>query len=111
MPNPFGLEPPEQTYRFPAGWPAYLLGIGGFEASGDDTAEIRRCVEDLFRGPRRDRRMGRLVKSLPVRMCPALDRCTAPEPGNWQCLGGHMRWLGRAAIALLIWWGRESPPQ
>ena len=72
--NPFGLEPSERSYRFLAGWTAYLLKIGGYESSGDDTSEIRRCIEDLFRRPTRDRRMGRLVKSLPVRMRPALDR-------------------------------------
>ena len=72
--NPFGLEASERSYRFLASWIAYLLGIGGYQAGGDDTSEIRQCVEDLFRRPARERRMGKLVKSLPVKMRPALDR-------------------------------------
>ena len=72
--NPFGLEPCERTYRFLAGWIAHLLGIGGYRPAGDDTSEIRDCVQDLFRLPARERRMGKLVKSLPVKMRPALDR-------------------------------------
>ncbi len=78
--NPFGLEPSERTYRFLASWIAYLLGIGGYEAGGADTSEIRKCVEDLFLRPAPDRRMGTLVRSLPVAMRPALDRWHGTGP-------------------------------
>ncbi len=78
--NPFGLEPGERSYRFLAGWIAYLLRIGGHQPEGADSSEIRACVEDLFRRAPRDRRMGTLVRSLPVRMRPALDRWHGTGP-------------------------------
>ena len=78
--NPFGLEPGERSYRFLAGWVAQLLRIGGYRPDGADTSEIRACVEDLFRRAPRDRRMGTLAASLPVRMRPALDRWHGTGP-------------------------------
>ena len=78
--NPFGLAPSERSYRFLARWTAYLLKIGGYETAGGDTSEIRKCVEDLFRRPPRARRMGALVKSLPVGMRPALERWHGTGP-------------------------------
>ena len=78
--NPFGLEPSERSYRFLSGWLAYLLRIGGYHASGDDSSEVRQCVEDLFRRDPRDRRMGTLVESLPVAMRGALARWHGTGP-------------------------------
>ena len=78
--NPFGLEPGERTYRFLAGWIGSLLKTGGYEPEGDDTSEIRQCVQDLFRRPPQERRMGRLVRSLPIGMRPALDRWHGAGP-------------------------------
>lgn len=78
--NPFGLAPGERSYRFLAGWIAHLLRIGGYRPDGADSSEIRACVEDLFRRAPRDRRMGILAASLPVRMRPALDRWHGTGP-------------------------------
>ena len=78
--NPFGLEPGERTYRFLSGWVAHLLGTGGYRPDGADSSEIRACVEDLFRRAPRDRRMGTLAGSLPVRMRPALERWHGTGP-------------------------------
>ena len=78
--NPFGLEPGERSFRFLSGWVAHLLGIGGYHPDGADSSEIRACVEDLFRRAPRDRRMGALAASLPVRMRPALDRWHGTGP-------------------------------
>ena len=78
--NPFGLAPGERSYRFLAGWIAHLLRIGGYRPDGADSSEIRACVEDLFRRSRRDRRLGTLAASLPVRMRPALDRWHGTGP-------------------------------
>ena len=78
--NPFGLAPGERSYRFLSGWIAQLLRIGGYRPEGEDPSEIRACVEDLFRRARRDRRMGTLVRSLPVRMRTTLDRWHGTGP-------------------------------
>lgn len=72
--NPCALPDCERSYRFLAGWTESLLELGSYRATGDDTSEIRRCVEDIFRLPPHQRRMGRLVRSLPMKMRPALDR-------------------------------------
>lgn len=71
--NPFALPPCERTWRFLGGWIESLLELGGWSPAGNDSSEIRHCVEDLFRLPAGQRRMGRLVASLPLQMRPALD--------------------------------------
>ena len=72
--NPFALPPSERSWRFLSGWLEHLLRIGGYRLSGDDSSEVRKCVEDLYRRPPEHRRMGVLAGSLPLQMRPALDR-------------------------------------
>ncbi|MDE0081660.1 MAG: DUF87 domain-containing protein [Gammaproteobacteria bacterium] len=79
--RPFALPATARTYQFLTGWVLRLLRIGGWEASGADTSEIRARVEDLYAlGPGR-RRLGVLAGSLPKAMWPAMSRWT--EGGAW----------------------------
>ena len=79
--RPFALPATARTYHFLTGWVLRLLRIGGWEASGADTSEVRARVEDLYAlGPER-RRLGVLAGSLPKAMWPAMSRWT--EGGAW----------------------------
>ena len=72
--RPFSLPPGERSYQFLTGWISRLLRIGGWTLSGEDPSEIRSRVEDLYAFPPERRQLGVLVRSLPSKMWPALDR-------------------------------------
>ena len=79
--QPFALPPSTRTFQFLTGWVLRLLKLGGYEAGGSDTSEIRARIEDLYTlGPER-RTLGVLAGSLPAAMWPALSRWT--EGGAW----------------------------
>ena len=79
--QPFALPPTNRTFQFLTGWVLRLLKLGGFEAGGADTSEIRARIEDLYAlGPER-RTLSVLAGSLPVAMWPALSRWI--EGGAW----------------------------
>ncbi|WP_420448617.1 VirB4 family type IV secretion system protein [Candidatus Palauibacter sp.] len=79
--QPFALPPTTRTFQFLTGWVLRLLKLGGYEADGGDTSEIRARIEDLYAlGPER-RTLSVLAGSLPVAMWPALSRWT--EGGAW----------------------------
>ena len=78
---PFALPPTTRTFQFLTGWVLRLLKLGGFEAGGADTSEIRARIEDLYALGRERRTLGALTRSLPVAMWPALSRWT--EGGAW----------------------------
>ena len=79
--QPFALPPTTRTFQFLTGWVLRLLKLGGYEASGADTSEIRARIEDLYAlGPER-RTLSVLAGSLPSAMWPALSRWT--EGGAW----------------------------
>ncbi len=79
--QPFALPPTTRTFQFLTGWVLRLLKLGGYEADGSDTSEIRARIEDLYAlGPER-RTLSVLAGSLPVAMWPALSRWT--EGGAW----------------------------
>ena len=46
--QPFALPPTTRTFQFLTGWVLRLLKLGGYEASGADTSEIRARIEDLY---------------------------------------------------------------
>ena len=79
--RPFSLPPGERTFQFLAGWVRRLLDLGGYETSGGDTTEIRKLVEDLYRFPLPERRLGSLAGSLLNRMKPAMSRWVGS--GTW----------------------------
>ena len=79
--QPFALPPTTRTFQFLTGWVLRLLKLGGYEAGGADTSEIRARIEDLYAlGPER-RTLGVLAGSLPSAMWPALSRWTGD--GAW----------------------------
>ena len=79
--QPFALPPTTRTLQFLTGWVLRLLKLGGYEAGGADTSEIRARIEDLYAlGPER-RTLGVLTGSLPSAMWPALSRWTEAAPG------------------------------
>ena len=79
--QPFALPPTTRTFQFLTGWVLRLLKLGGFEAGGADTSEVRARIEDLYAlGPER-RTLSVLAGSLPVAMWPAFSRWT--EGGAW----------------------------
>ncbi|WP_420449661.1 VirB4 family type IV secretion system protein [Candidatus Palauibacter sp.] len=79
--QPFALPAGTRTFQFLTGWVLRLLRLGGYEADGADTSEIRARIEDLYAlGPER-RTLSVLAGSLPVAMWPALNRWT--EGGAW----------------------------
>ncbi len=79
--QPFALPPTTRTFQFLTGWILRLLKLGGYEASGADTSEIRARVEDLYAFDRERRTLGVLAGSLPAEMWPALSRWTGD--GAW----------------------------
>ena len=72
--RPFSLPSGERTFQFLTGWVSRLLRIGGWNLSGEDPSEIRSRVEDLYAFPPERRTLGVLVRSLPAKLWPALDR-------------------------------------
>ena len=79
--QPFALPATTRTFQFLTGWILRLLKLGGYEAGGADTSEIRSRIEDLYAlGPER-RTLSVLAGSLPSAMWPALSRWT--EGGAW----------------------------
>ena len=79
--QPFALPVTTRTFQFLTGWVLRLLKLGGFEAGGADTSEVRARIEDLYAlGPER-RTLTVLAGSLPSAMWPALSRWT--ESGVW----------------------------
>ena len=79
--QPFALPPTARTFQFLTGWVLRLLKLGGYEAGGADTSEIRARIEDLYALGAERRTLGVLAGSLPVAMWPALSRWT--EGGAW----------------------------
>ena len=79
--TPFALPPTTRTFQFLTGWVLRLLKLGGFEAGGADTSEIRARIEDLYALGTERRTLSVLAGSLPVAMWPALSRWT--EGGAW----------------------------
>ena len=79
--QPFALPATTRTFQFLTGWLLRLLKLGGYEAGGADTSEIRARIDDLYAlGPER-RTLSVLARSLPSAMWPALSRWT--EGGAW----------------------------
>ncbi len=79
--QPFALPATARTFQFLTGWVLRLLKLGGYEAGGADTSEVRARIEDLYAlGPER-RTLSVLAGSLPAAMWPALSRWT--EGGAW----------------------------
>ncbi len=78
---PFALPPTTRTFQFLTGWVLRLLKLGGFEAGGADTSEIRARIEDLYALGHERRTLDALTGSLPVAMWPAMNRWT--EGGAW----------------------------
>ena len=79
--QPFALPPTTRTFQFLTGWVLRLLNLGGYEASGSDTSEIRARIEDLYALGTKRRTLSVLAGSLPSAMWPALSRWT--EGGAW----------------------------
>ena len=79
--TPFALPATTRTFQFLTGWVLRLLKLGGFEASGADTSEIRARIEDLYALGTERRTLSVLAGSLPSAMWPALSRWT--EGGAW----------------------------
>ena len=79
--TPFALPATTRTFQFLTGWVLRLLKLGGFEASGADTSEIRARIEDLYALGTERRTLSVLAGSLPFAMWPALSRWT--EGGAW----------------------------
>ena len=72
--RPFGLPAGERTFQFLTGWVRRLLELGGYDAVGADTTEIRRRIEDLYRFDPSERTLGVLAGSLFSYMKPAMSR-------------------------------------
>ena len=71
--TPFALPATTRTFQFLTGWVLRLLKLGGFEASGADTSEIRARIEDLYALGTERRTLSVLAGSLPAAMWPALE--------------------------------------
>ena len=78
---PFALPPATRTFQFLTGWVLRLLRLGGYEAGGADTSEIRARVEDLYALGAERRTLSVLAGSLPAAMWPALSRWI--DGGAW----------------------------
>ncbi|MCY4646299.1 MAG: DUF87 domain-containing protein [Gammaproteobacteria bacterium] len=79
--TPFALPATTRTFQFLTGWVLRLLKLGGYEAGGSDTSEIRARIEDLYALGSGRRSLSVLAGSLPVAMWPALSRWT--DGGAW----------------------------
>ena len=72
--QPFALPASARTFQFLTGWVLRLLKLGGWEASGADTSEVRARIEDLYAFEPHRRTLGVLAASLPSAMWPAWSR-------------------------------------
>ena len=79
--TPFALPATTRTFQFLTGWVLRLLKLGGYEADGSDTSEIRARIEDLYALGAERRTLSVLAGSLPVAMWPAFSRWT--DGGAW----------------------------
>ena len=79
--QPFALPATKRTFQFLTGWVLRLLKLGGYEADGADTSEIRARIEDLYALGAERRTLSVLAGSLPSAMWPALSRWT--DGGAW----------------------------
>ena len=79
--QPFALPAGARSVQFLTGWVLRLLRLGGWEASGGDTSEVRARIEDLYALEPERRTLGVLTGSLPRAMWPAMSRWT--EGGAW----------------------------
>ena len=79
--QPFALPATTRTFQFLTGWVLRLLKLGGYEADGSDTSEIRARIEDLYALGTERRTLTVLAGSLPSTMWPALSRWT--KGGAW----------------------------
>ena len=79
--TPLALPATTRTFQFLTGWVLRLLKLGGYEADGADTSEIRARIEDLYALGVERRTLSVLSGSLPSAMWPALSRWT--EGGAW----------------------------
>ena len=79
--QPFALPAGTRTFQFLTGWVLRLLKLGGYEADGSDTSEIRARIEDLYALGAERRTLSVLAGSLPVAMWPAFSRWT--DGGAW----------------------------
>ena len=79
--HPFSLPPGPRTFQFLTGWVLRLLRLGGWEASGADTSEVRARIEDVYAFEPERRTLGVLAPSLPSAMWPAWSRWT--EGSAW----------------------------
>ena len=66
--QPFALPAGTRTFQFLTGWVLRLLKLGGWEASGADTSEIRARIEDLYAFEPERRTLSVLASSLPSAM-------------------------------------------
>ena len=72
--QPFALPATTRSFQFLTGWVLRLLKLGGWEATGADTSEIRARIEDLYAFEPERRTLGVLAASLPSGMWPAWSR-------------------------------------
>ena len=79
--QPFALPAGTRTFQFLTGWVLRLLRLGGWEASGADTSEIRSRIEDLYAFEPERRTLSVLAGSLPSATWPAWSRWT--QGGAW----------------------------
>ena len=79
--QPFALPAGTRTFQFLTGWVLRLLKLGGWEASGADTSEIRARIEDLYAFEPERRTLSVLASSLPSATWPAWSRWI--EGGAW----------------------------
>ena len=79
--QPFALPATTRTFQFLTGWVLRLLRLGGYEAGGADTSEVRARIEDLYALGSKRRTLSVLTGSLPSAMWPALSRWTGG--GAW----------------------------
>ena len=79
--QPFALPAGTRTFQFLTGWVLRLLKLGGWEASGADTSEIRARIEDLYAFEPERRTLSVLASSLPSATWPAWSRWT--QGGAW----------------------------
>ena len=78
--RPFTLPQSESSLQFLSSWVAHLLSIGGYDVHGDDVADIRRRVEDVYEFTEDRRTLSTLVSLLPEKMWPAMDRWVGDGP-------------------------------
>ena len=78
--QPFALPATTRTFQFLTGWVLRLLKLGGYEAGGADTSEIRARIEDLYALGAERRTLSVLAGSLPSAMWPA--SAAGPKAGR-----------------------------